>query len=119
MTRERISNALIALWSGVLLAPVAFLVHLETNYALLTFVCSGGNLAPLWAASIATILLAGAGCLLAFRSWRKTGGEWTAEGHDPVSRNRFLAIWGFFMSLLFLGAIVAQAIPIFILDPCT
>ena len=96
------------LWAGILMAPVAFLLHLQINYSLVPWVCVTGKAFTLHIATVATLLLAGAGCVVAWRSWRDT-----AEG-----RGHFMAAWGMMMSALFFIAIIAQAIPVFILGPC-
>jgi hypothetical protein len=105
-------------WAGVLLAPLAFLAHLEINYALVPSACAAGNLLPVRLASLGTIGVAIIGCAFAYRDWTYAGKGWSAEGRDPVSRFRFMSIWGFFMSLLFICAIAAQMLPTFFLDPC-
>src|SRR5881398_2474494 len=58
------------LWAGILMAPVAFLLHLQINYSLVPWVCVTGKAFTLHIATVATLLLAGAGCVVAWRSWR-------------------------------------------------
>jgi len=96
------------LWSGILVPPIAFLINLQVNYSLVPWVCVTGRAFTLHLATGGTIALAACGGLASWSAWRRDG--------EP--RSRFMAVWGLMMSAVFFVVIIAQAIPIFMLDPC-
>jgi hypothetical protein len=99
---------MLILWAGILVPAIAFLLNLQINYSLVPWVCVTGKAFALHAATAGTIALAGSGGLASWTAWRR----------ETEGRSRFMAIWGLMMSALFFVVIVAQAIPIFMLDPC-
>jgi hypothetical protein len=107
-----------ALWIGLLLPPVAFLIDLEVAYALVPTACSSGNPLPVHLVHLACLVLAGVGGLTAWRWWRLRGATWPGEEGDPLARSRFMAGLGLLLSGLILLVIVAMWIPSFLLDPC-
>ena len=107
-----------ALWTGVLLAPLAWLANLELAYLLVHPSCSRDATLPVHAVHAVCLLLALAGGLTAWRTWRTAGGRWPADEGGPVARTRFLAGLGLAVSALFALVIVAQWIPSFVLDAC-
>jgi hypothetical protein len=107
-----------ALWVGLLLAPVAFLINLEVAYALVPTACSSRNELPVHLVHFACLLLTLYGLLTAWRSWKAAGATWSGEQGDPLARSRFMAGTGMLVSAMFVLVIVAQWIPSFILDPC-
>jgi hypothetical protein len=107
-----------ALWTGLLLAPIAFLIDLEVAYALVPTACSTRNSLPVHLAHAACLLVALFGGLTAWRCWRATGSTWPGEEGNPLARSRFLAGVGMLMSGLIVLVIIAMWIPSFILDPC-
>lgn len=96
-----------ALWTGLLLAPLAFLTSLELAYLLVDGACLRRNVLPIHLVQAACLLLALAGGVTAWRS-----------RHADGARARFMAGLGAVMSALFVLAIGAQAIPAFFLGPC-
>jgi hypothetical protein len=107
-----------ALWTGLLLPPIAFLIDLEVAYALVPPACSSRNELPVHLVHFVCLLLALGGGLTAWRSWRATGATWPDEEGGPLARSRFMAGIGVFLSLMFALVIVAMWIPSFMLDPC-
>jgi hypothetical protein len=107
-----------ALWTGVLLAPIAFLIDLEVAYALVPTACSARNRLPVHLVHFACFLLALFGGLVAWGCWKATGSTWPGEEDGPMGRSKFMAGTGMLLSMLFVLVIVAMWIPSFILDPC-
>jgi hypothetical protein len=107
-----------ALWTGLLLGPVAFLINLEVAYAFVPRACSSGNELPVHLTHFACLLLTLYGLLTAWRSWKTMGGTWPGEQGDPIARSRFMAGVGLLVSGMFVVVIVAQWIPSLMLDPC-
>jgi hypothetical protein len=106
------------LWIAVFMAPVAFFLHLQVNYALVPWACSTGNTFPIHIATFVAMALAGAGCFTTWRSWRHAGTIWPDDARGSLTRTRFMAALGFLMGILFLLVILAQAVPTFIFEPC-
>jgi hypothetical protein len=107
-----------ALWVGLLLAPVAFLINLESAYALVPTACSSRTVLPVHLVHLACLLLTLYGLLTAWRCWKAAGGTWSGAAGDPLARSRFMAGVGLLVSGMFVLVIVAQWIPSFVLDPC-
>src|SRR3954464_15613241 len=97
-----------ALWVGLILAPVAFLINLEVAYALVPTACSSHNELPVHLTHLACLLLALYGLLTARRTWRMIGTIWPGEAGDPLARSRFLSGTGTLVSALFVLVILAQ-----------
>ena len=112
------ARAIWALWVGLLLAPIAFLLNLETAYALVPTACSSHRELPVHLVHLGCLLLAAGGLLTAWRSWRTLGATWPGEAGDPLARSRFLAGTGLLVSAMFVLVILAQWIPSLLLDPC-
>jgi hypothetical protein len=107
-----------ALWTGLLLPPIAFLLDLEVAYALVPTACSSRNELPVHLAHLVCLLLAVFGGLTALRWWRLRGATWPGEEGGSLGRSRFMAGLGLLLSALFILLIVAMWLPSFILDPC-
>jgi hypothetical protein len=107
-----------ALWTGLLLAPAAFLLNLEVAYALVPAACSARTRLLIHVVHAACLLLALVGTLAAWRMWRVTGETWPGGAGGRLSRSRFMSGLGVFLSLLFVLVILAQWIPSFMLSPC-
>lgn len=115
---QRRSVGLLWLWAGVLVAPMAFLSHMQVNYTLTQKLCPGGRTVLLHLVTL-LFLLVTAGCvLIAWRSWQRAGKGLPDESDDKQTRNRFLAIVGMMISALSFLIIVAQWIPQFVFNPC-
>lgn len=107
-----------SLWSGLLVAPFAFLLNLQVSYMLVPFTCATGRVFWLHVASGGSLMLAALGLFIAWRNWQKAGRGWQSEAGDVTARSRFLSVMGLLMSALFCLAILAQWIANFIIGPC-
>ena len=106
-----------ALWTGLLLAPTAFLINLELGYALVPAACRTGSTLALHLVHLACLLLAVGGVLVARRN-RGPSDITGADGNSDTDRDRFMGQVGVAVGLLFALVIVSQAIPGFVLSPC-
>lgn len=112
-------RGLIELWTGVLLAPLAWSLHLSISYYAAAVFCGSGGRVFLFASSAVFLGVACAGCWYARTNYRNTGREWPTGDHDGVLiRSRFLAVSGLLLAGLSALLIVAQTIPMFFLEPC-
>ena len=109
---------LLAMWTGVLAPPLIFLVHLELAYILVPLACETGTLVMAHATMAVAIALVLAAGILALRPIRAHGRRWPDESASLLSRDRFLAILGAFISVFVALALVAQWLPMFFLSPC-
>ena len=106
-----------ALWTGILLPPVTFGADLLLSYALVQHACSTGHFYVMHAITVFAVLIA---LCAGFLSWR----EYTRlpdaddEGGTPFDRAHFMAVYGMASALGFTLAIIAVAVPRFILSPC-
>ena len=107
-----------ALWTGLLLAPVAFLVNLEVAYLAVPASCAHGTAASLHLIHAGCLMAALAGALVAWRRWSVAGVSWPGEAGGATARTQFLAGLGVVGSALFALTIVAQWIPTLTLHPC-
>ena len=93
-----------ALWTGLLLAPAAWLTSLEVGYVLVRPDCTAGAAVRQHAVHAGFLLIALGGLLVA---WRARQAE-----------RDFLSTLGVATSALFVLVLVAQWIPTFLLHPC-
>jgi TRAP-type C4-dicarboxylate transport system permease small subunit len=109
----------LALWTGVLGAPVVWAVQLDAGYALVPALCPSGNRTPLHLLSAVCIVLVLILCVLSYRTWRDSGG-----GSPDVpdggwqARRRFVGALGMIVSLTFALVILAQGLAGFFFSPC-
>lgn len=106
-----------SLWTGLLLAPAAFLANLELGYALVSTACRTGRTLPLHLVHLACLLLAVLGILVAQRN-RRLSDVPGAEENSRTAQSRFMGQLGVAVGLLFALVIMSQAIPGFVLSPC-
>jgi hypothetical protein len=117
--KESGSGGALSLWVGILLPPVAWGVQLQTIYLTSEYGCLTADFVWNHVASVAALLLALAGGVLAFRLWRASGGGSEVEDGTPLSRARFMSILGIFSGVLFSLVIFAQWLPTLMGVPCS
>lgn len=107
------------LWAGILLPALAWAIHLNVSYAAVNPSCEGDWEWPFHLVTIAALLVAAFGLMLALKSWEWTGREWPSGRDGSVlGRSRFMAVAGLLLGCLFILLIIAQYIPGFFLHPC-
>jgi hypothetical protein len=97
----------VALWTGALAGPIAFVCALEARFALVQYVCM--NHAPWipWAITIVALLVTAFGALCSWKGWV-----------DDTPRVRFMAFGGLCIGAMFALALIAMAIPDLFLRAC-
>lgn len=108
----------LGLWAGLLIAPIGWFASLQINYMAVAQHCAPGGRFVLPLTTVAALILVGSGGALAWRCWRQSGRTWPTDMEGAPSRRRFLAVLGLFTSSLFALAVIAQAIPGLVLQPC-
>lgn len=112
-------RGLLELWAGILVAPVAWALHLNGAYLLVRIACDTGSTMLIHLCTLGALLLGATGGWIAWRSFDRLGREWpSGSGEGIVVRSRFMAVGGLISSGISLLAILAQAIPPLILSPC-
>ena len=117
-TDVRDPGRIAALWTGVLLAPTAFMISLALGYVLVQPSCAQGTTLPVHGAHAACLALALLGVVVAWRCWHEEGHEWPGESGGAGARSRFLAGLGLAHSGLFVLVLAAQWVPTLALHPC-
>jgi formate hydrogenlyase subunit 3/multisubunit Na+/H+ antiporter MnhD subunit len=112
------THGILWLWAGLLTAPLAFLLHLQVNYMLVTQLCQSEHKIVLHLVTFAFLLIAAGGGFVAWRNWESAGRQWPKDIGSVIERSRFMAIIGLLISALVVLALIAQLIPQFIYDPC-
>ena len=111
-------RGLAAQWVGLLLAPAVFFLHLQFAYAIVPWSCRHDNDFWIHASGIASVLLAALGTLVAWRVWRREGGDDPGEEHGISPRARMLGVSGLGVSALLTLILVAQWVAAFVVSPC-
>jgi hypothetical protein len=109
----------LAQWLGLLLAPAAFFVHLQTAYVLMLWACARGS-GTLWihVAGILAVVLGALGLWAAWLTWTRASGEEPGEGGGPVPRTRLLGAAGLGVSALMVLLIASQWLAVFLVPMC-
>jgi hypothetical protein len=113
-TRE---GDLLLLWTGLLAAPVAWLVQLEAGYALASWACARDRAAALHLVTALPLAVAGAGVLAAVRALGRPAPPPAAPARD--GRRRLMGHVGLGLSVLFALVILVSGLPPLLLSPCT
>jgi len=114
--QKRVGNEVLE-WFGILTGPLVWLTQFLTNYALVRWECiNHGRLALhiVSAVSLAIVVASGIVALAYFLNTR----QYSAASEQLPARPHFMAALGILSASLYSFAIIAQAIPSFILDPC-
>ena len=106
------------LWACILAGPMAALVQLQANYALVLRACGTGREWPLHLVSLLALLVAAGAGLLSWRNWQKAGADWDDKDLGVLPRSRFMAAVGMLLSAHSALVVVAQWLAVFIYGPC-
>ena len=115
----------LALWAGLLAGPLAWATLLQTNYALSYVACEQRQTWMLYLATAIALVMVAGGAAAAWWTLPSPARDTTDEHEEPdpwqvmVLRARFMALGGLAMCAFFAIVILATAIPILVLHPCT
>ncbi len=108
----------LALWTGILGPPIVWYADLTISYPLVHPACPTGSMLWLHVVTAVSLLLVAGSGLTAWSCLRSVPADAPTQGGWPVDRSRFMALVGLASSALFALAVIAQAIPRWILGPC-
>lgn len=100
---------------AVLLAPVAWAVHLSASAALVPVACEQGSDLWLHVTTLVTLAVAVTGLVLTRRALRAGDG---GPAERPPEVDRFIAALGWWGGLLSTGLIIAEGLLVFGLEAC-
>ena len=106
-----------ALWWGILIGPVAWVLDQGISYAVDQHACSTGHFYLLHAISACSFVLAITGIFVSRQQLSHVSGG-NEDGGSPRDRSWFMAWLGILMSVSFSLTIVYLAVPKIILSPC-
>ena len=112
----------LTVWPALLLAPLLALGHLSLAYALVTPSCARQDSAGLHGLAVASLVLALAMTLLAWRDWHllpKHDDVTTSDATQAGSRPRFVALMATLVGAFSSLVIVAMWLPLWLLPPCS
>jgi hypothetical protein len=109
----------LSLWAGVLGAPAAWAVQMQTVYLLVPWCCGHDRIWPIHLTHFGFLGVTLVLGWLSYRQWRHHGGTWPrgSEGNSN-ERTRFLAVSGMLTAAMFALLILGQAIFSFFISPC-
>ncbi len=106
------------LWTGILAGPVAWALDLTISYAIVKWTCASRRTFVMHAITPAALTLIVGGGVLSWLAYVHTAGDGPTDGGRPRQRARFMALLGIASSTLFALAILAGAVPRWVLDAC-
>ena len=108
-----------AQWLGLLLAPLAFLAHLQANYLLVQWSCHRGR-SHAWVhvAAAAAIALAAAGFMAAWQTWTRSRTDEPSDAGSIAARSRLIGLSGLGLSAIMVLVLAAQLVASFVVPRC-
>jgi hypothetical protein len=105
-------------WASVIIGPVAFAIDETLGYALTYHACSTGHRYVLHLVSLLGFALSVLGIFMARAALADLPESAHEKGGSSTDRSYFMAKLGLVTSVAFTIAVVALAIPRFMLSPC-
>jgi hypothetical protein len=105
-------------WLGLLTGPTVFLINLQVNLTMVSWVCATGNAWTIHLAHAVSLAVVTWSGLLARRAYVRVGRGVPGEAGDAADRERFLAVAGMLIAAFSFLSLLAHWIPNFVLSPC-
>jgi hypothetical protein len=109
----------IQLWWSLVAGFLAFAGDLGFSYALQQHTCTNADSYLLHVITFVTLAIAISGFITGFHAYRALPENVTERGRGSHDRAHFQALLGMGFCLLFTLAIIANAVPRWILNPCS
>jgi hypothetical protein len=103
------------IWLAIFGPAVAWILAQQLGFLLASWICRTGDRWVLYLITAAALLVAAAGALAAWESWKRLEG---AHGDSSLVRRRFMAAFALLLSAFFFLATLALAIPELVHRPC-
>jgi hypothetical protein len=107
-----------ATWLGVVAPPALLLLQIGVNYALVPWACRTGHVWVIHLVSLCCLAGALGGTAFSFATWTALGHGGARSGAGTLENARFVSLGGLALSLGIALAILAVALPTFVLGPC-
>ena len=114
----RRGGAPVFIWWALVAGPLAWTFDLGLSYALTQHSCSTGHYYLLHVITVVCAGIALSGLACAWSAHTSLPPEATEQGRRPLDRTYFQVLFGLVFSLAFVVAIIAEAVPRWILSPC-
>lgn len=111
-------NQELALWTGVLGGPIAWLCAFEARFALAPLACTSQSKLWLYVVAVLAMLLCAGSALLSWNQWKALGAQGPSGEGGTHPRRSFMAIGGVVLGAGCFLITVAQAIPEVVLGAC-
>ena len=106
------------LWTGILAGPAAWAFDLTVSYALVKWSCLTQRETVLHLLTVVALAGVAAGAFVSWLALQHSADAVPTDGGEPRQRAHFMAILGLASCALFALAIVAGAVPRWLLDAC-
>jgi hypothetical protein len=100
-----------ALWSGIALPILAFIVQQQVSFLLTPWVCDTGRRGVYYVVGLVALAIASAGGWIARGAWSALPARPPGEMDRTTARRRFMALAGMLLSAFFCLVVIAMTIP--------
>ena len=108
----------LSLWTGILVGPLAWACDLALSYALVRGSCLPAREQMLHLVVLLSLGVIAVSALMSSRAFHRTAPDVSTNWWASRQRAHFMASLGLMSSALFATAVVAGAIPLWVLDAC-
>ena len=108
----------LSLWTGILVGPLAWVCDLALSYTLVRGSCLPEREQMLHLVVVASLGVIAAAAVMSGRAFQRTAPDSATNWWASRQRAHFMATLGLMSSALFATAIVAGAIPLWVLNAC-
>ena len=105
-------------WLGLLTGPSVFLINLQANFTMVSWICATHNYWAIHLAHVLSLAIVSASGVLAHRAYLRVGRGVPGEAGDANDRERFIAVAGMLVASFSIVSLIAHWIPNFILSAC-
>ncbi len=111
-------TGLTMLIGGLLIAPAAWFLDLQTSYAMLKWACEHDRRGLVLAVPLGSLAIIAASTWMSWSSWAKLRDVAIDEGAHMEDRSYFLALAGLGVNATFALLILTSLVPRYFLSPC-
>jgi len=112
------SEGITVQWIGVLAGPIALALDQLSSYALVKWTCGHQHVWVLHAITLAALAAIAGGAFAAWTTFMEAPRDASLDGGRSTDRGRFMGVLGLATCALFAMAVVAMAVPRWMIDAC-